>query len=152
MRRNWPIVFIWVSLLPLAGCSRGMGSPFSDGVTHAQGPFNNAALQGPYAFSFSGVESHGSHIVAVGRLVLDGNGNITSGSERRTEDGSEFVFTITGTYSVNTDGTGTLAMRFDGSVDTWSIVLSAQGQFVKMVNIEPNNFLNGALVGEMEKQ
>jgi hypothetical protein len=152
MRRNWLVVILLAGLLPLAGCGGSMGSPFTDGVVNAQGPFTNASLQGPYAFSFSGVESPGSHIVAVGRLVLDGNGNITSGSERRTEDGFEFQFNVTGTYSVNPDGTGRLTMRFDGSVDTWSIVLSAQGQRVRMANIEPNNFLNGALLGEMEKQ
>ncbi len=85
--------------------------------------------------------------------ALDGNGNITSGNERRTEEGGfEFQFPVTGSYAVNADGTGTLTMRFDGRVDTWSIVLVAAGQKVKLVSIEPNNFLAGTILGEMEKQ
>ncbi len=152
MGKTWRIVFLAASLSPLVGCRVSTGFPPSDGVVHAQGPFTNASLQGAYVFSFDGFEGHGSHVVAVGRLLLDGNGNITGGSERRTEDGFEFRFNLTGSYTVNPDGTGMLTMRFDSSVDTWSIVLSAQGQRVRMVSIEPNNFLNGSLVGEMEKQ
>ena len=42
-------------------------------------------------------------------------------------------------------------MRFNGGGDTWSIALVAGGEQVEAVNIEPDSFLNAAVLGEMEK-
>lgn len=152
MQKNIFTVLAVLTAISLAACGGSGNSPFGGDVVNAQGPFTNASLQGAYAYSFNGRESDGDFVVAVGRLVLDGNGNITSGTQRRTEQGIEFQFPVTGSYSVNADGTGTLTMRFNGSVDTWGIVVVANGQKVKMISIEPNNFLFGAISGEMEKQ
>ena len=153
MRGNRFVALVILSLLLLGGCGESGSMPFPAGAVNAQGGFSNASLQGPYGYGFSGFESGGKHVAAVGRLVLDGNGTITSGSQRRTEEGGfEFQFPVTGNYTVNPDGTGTLTMRFNGSVDTWSIVGLSGGQKARMVSIEPNNFLVGAVSGEMERQ
>ncbi|MFQ5927324.1 MAG: hypothetical protein ACE5MH_07815 [Terriglobia bacterium] len=153
MRTTMRMVLAALCLASLAGCGGGGSAPLGGEVVNAQGPFTNASLLGSYGYSFGGFESGGNFVAAVGHLVLDGNGNITNGSQRRTEQGGfEFQFTITGNYTVNPDGTGTLTMIFDGSVDTWSLVLVAGGQKVKLVSIEPNNFLFGAIAGEMELQ
>lgn len=147
MREINRIIVIVLCLLPLANC----GSPR---VVQAQGGFSNATLSGPYAFRFAGVENSGFRVAAVGRVTLDGAGRITNGSERRTEEGgTEFVLALTGSYTVSTDGTGTLTMNLSGGgADTWAAVIAAGGQRVKLVSIQPNSFLFGAVDGEMEKQ
>lgn len=136
----------------LTGCGSGINVPGGP-VVHANGGTNNGTLLGAYIFSFSGFEGN-NYEVAVGTINFDGNGNITGGTEKRTEQGGfEATFSLSGTYAVNSDGTGTISMKFfSGSIDTWTIAVQGSGQKIKMVSIEPNNFLNGAFVGEMEKQ
>ncbi len=147
MRESSRIIVIVLCLLPLTNC----GNPR---VVKAQAGFSDATLSGSYAFRFGGVENSGLRVVAVGRVALDGAGRITNGSERLTEEGGrEFMLSLTGNYTVSTDGTGTLAMNLsDGSVDTWATVIATGGQGVKMVSIQPNSFFFGAVEGEMEKQ
>ena len=142
-----------VSLAALIACGSGGISVPTLPVVHAAPGTSNSTLQGAYIFSFSGFE-RGDYLVAVGTINFDGNGKITGGSQTRTEQGGfEHTFSLSGTYAVNSDGTGTISMQFFGSsIDTWSIAVLNSGQKLRMVNIEPNNFLNGALVGEMEKQ
>ena len=153
MRKRVATAAVLAGFLLLTGCG-GSGGIFLPQPVNAQVGLSNASLTGAYGFSFSGFENNGRYIVAVGRLVFDGNGTITGGIERRTETGGlETEFALSGTYAVNPDGTGTISMVFfGGSVDTWKIVLVGGGQRVKMVSIEPNNFLFGAMVGELEKQ
>lgn len=150
------IRLISLAFLSLAACGEFSSAAFTDGSTDEGPPpqgTNNAVLQGPYGYSFAGFQDGGRFVAAVGRVVLDGAGVITSGSQRRTEEGGfEFSFTVSGSYAVGAEGTGTLTMRFDGSVDTWRLVVVDAGRRVKLVSVEPNNFLNGALLGEMEKQ
>lgn len=154
MRMRVVTAVLWTGFLLLVACGGGSGDIFLPQEAGAQTGQSNASLNGAYGFSFSGFENNGRYIVAVGRIVFDGSGTITGGVERRTETGGfETEFALSGTYAVNSDGTGTVTMVFfGGSVDTWKIVLTAGGQRVKMVSIEPNNFLFGAMVGEMEKQ
>jgi hypothetical protein len=88
------------------------------------------------------VENDRGLIAGLGRLTLNGSGGIIDGNERRTEDGGfESVFSVTGNYSVNSDGTGTLKINFvSGLVDTWTIATASNGQSVKLVSIQPNTF------------
>jgi hypothetical protein len=136
----------------LSGCGSGVNVP-SVPVVHAAPGTNNSTLQGTYIFSFSGFEGN-NYVVAAGTITFDGAGKITGGTQRRTEQGGfQQTFSLSGTYGVNADGTGTISMQFFGSsIDTWSIAALNNGQKLRMVSIEPNNFLNGALIGEMEKQ
>lgn len=136
----------------LCACSGGIGAPMVPSV-HAAPGTNNSTLQGTYIFTFSGFEGN-NYLVAVGTITFDGNGKISGGSETRTEQGGfQGTFALSGTYAVNADGTGTISMQFFGSsIDTWSIAVLNSGQKLRMISIEPNNFVNGALVGEMEKQ
>jgi hypothetical protein len=143
---------VLASLAALSACSGGINVPTIP-VVHAAPSPNNSTLQGTYIFSFSGFEG-ANYLVAVGTITFDGNGGITAGSQTRTEQGGfQHTFTLSGNYAVNSDGTGTISMQFFGSsIDTWSIAVLSSGQKLRMASIEPNNFLNGALAGEMEKQ
>jgi len=67
-------------------------------------------LSGSYAFLFQGFDSDGS-VAIIGTIVADGNGNITSGSEDSNRvSGIVDGITLTGTYSIGTDGTGTMEL------------------------------------------
>jgi hypothetical protein len=147
MRKQLCSFIIVLGLLPLASCAR-------TSIVHAQIGFSDATLSGPYAFGFSGEENGGVPIAAVGRLTFDGNGGITAGNERRAEDGGvESVFSVTGSYSVNSDGTGTLRMNLgSGFLDTWVIAITSGGQTVKLVSIQPNTFAFGVVTGDLAKQ
>lgn len=147
MRKQLWILIVVLALLPLASCGRTR-------IVHAQIGFSNASLSGPYAFDFSGEENGGAPVAAVGRLTFDGNGGITTGNERRTEIGGvETAFSLTGSFSVNSDGTGTLTMNLgSGFVDTWSMAITSGGQMVKLVSVQPNTFTLGVVAGELIKQ
>jgi len=71
---------------------------------------NNALLQGPYAFLFTGFDDQGSVLIA-GQMTADGKGNITAGSEDANRvSGIVVGATITGTYSIGSDGRGVMEL------------------------------------------
>jgi len=135
-----------------AACSGG-------GTSIAPPPPNNgfttSNLSGQYAFSMSGSENTANGIeplTRVGVFIADGNGNITGGAEDITIFGTlteELDFTG-GTYTVNSDGRGTLTLNNSTGSLLLSIVLtspsagyivpfptdaseSASGSFIKQV-------------------
>jgi hypothetical protein len=94
----------------LIGCgggssSAGGGTPVvTPPVVHAAG-FTNASISGGYAFGISGTAVN-SPEAGSGVVTADGNGNITSGEETVNIGGISCHATLTGTYSVNANGTG----------------------------------------------
>jgi hypothetical protein len=79
-------------------------------VTITAVQFSNSSLKGNYVFSLSGIDLNGNAFYAVGTVTADGNGNITAGEEDLNDVSLGYAQTtsITGTYSVNADGRGTL--------------------------------------------
>ncbi len=72
-------------------------------------------LLGQYAFSLSGTDSRGFYAVA-GSVILDGNGNVTSGEQDFADTASVHpTSTLTGSYEVGNDGRGTMTLT---STDT----------------------------------
>jgi hypothetical protein len=75
------------------------------------GKFSNASLKGQYAYSMSGEDLNGAFIARVGSFSADGSGNITQGLE---DVNSATVVTQVsfngGTYSIQPNGRGTLAL------------------------------------------
>ena len=72
---------------------------------------NDALLQGGYAFYFSGFDKDGS-VITVGTFTADGKGNITSGTEdsNRISGVATGASITSGTYSIGSDGRGTLEL------------------------------------------
>lgn len=71
-----------------------------------------ALLQGQYAFVLEGYASNGM----VGSVTLDGNGNIVSGEADASANGFySTVPSITGTYSLDPTGHGTLAFSLNNT-------------------------------------
>jgi len=68
--------------------------------------FSDANFSGTYIYFFQGTDD------GVGVLTADGNGNIVSGSETISDGTNVCNGSLGGTYSVNPDGTGILALVF----------------------------------------
>ena len=71
---------------------------------------NDTLLKGSYAFLFNGFDKDGS-VIIVGTITTDGNGNVTAGTEDSNRNsGVATGASVTGTYSLGTDGRGTMEL------------------------------------------
>jgi hypothetical protein len=72
-----------------------------------------ASLTGQYGFYFSGFDAAGFFYAAAGSVTLDGAGNVTAGEEDLNDAnfGAPVLGDLlTGTYTVNNDGQGTMVL------------------------------------------
>jgi hypothetical protein len=70
-------------------------------------------LSGQYAFNLSGFDATGALYVAAGSVTLDGMGNVTAGEEDFNDSSlasTSVADTLTGTYTVGTDGRGSMIL------------------------------------------
>jgi hypothetical protein len=99
---------------------------------------NNAALNGNYAFSFTGLSGNGttsSVYAAVGRFTADGAGNLTNG-ELDTNGASGTAVaaqSFTGTYLIGADNRGVMTLSIAGSTVKLAFAMTANGnaQFIE---------------------
>jgi hypothetical protein len=95
--------------------------------------FSNASLSGQYAFSYSGQDSKGPLLVA-GSFAANPSTAAITGIEdyNSTAQAPVQASPVSGTFSVNPDGTGTATLTdaAAGGSETWNLVLvaSPQGQ------------------------
>jgi len=100
---------------------------------------NNAALNGNYAFSFSGVSGNGtvsSVYAAVGRFTADVAGTLNSGELDTNGVGAGVALVaqpFTGTYSISADNRGVMTLNFSGGSAKLAFVMMANGnaRFIK---------------------
>ena len=87
------------------------------GVTlpHTSGNYSNASFKGSYVFQMRGFDAlNGNPYRQVGVITADGNGNITAGTDDVTTVGLGAPAggtSITGSYSVANDGTGSITLN-----------------------------------------
>jgi hypothetical protein len=74
-----------------------------------QDPFSLASLSGKYKFDFQGNLPHNATIGGTGVMVFDGNGHF-KGTEKIVTPGGPLHADLSGRYTVNSDGTGTMMM------------------------------------------
>ena len=105
---------------------------------HGQTGVNDAALNGNYAFTFTGVSGNGttsSVFGAVGRFTADGAGNLTSGElvTNGAGAGATSPQPFTGTYSIGADNRGVMTLNFSGSSARLAFAMMANGnaQFIE---------------------
>ena len=118
------ILLVGILLLAFSGGAYAKSS----GGDGGNGSFSKTSLKGTYSFRFvpatsfapfiSGSDAAGAprqDILRVGVFTADGKGNLTGGHTiATTDDGLTTViidFKWTGTYTVNSDGTGTLIIE-----------------------------------------
>jgi len=79
-------------------------------ISIAAGTSNNSLISGQYGFLFQGFDSDGA-VTFGGSLATDGNGKITGGGfDSNRVSGPVVRAVLSGTYSVGTDGRGTMEM------------------------------------------
>jgi hypothetical protein len=91
--------------------------------------YSDASLSGPFSFSYSGNDSTG-FLAAAGSFQADGLGHITSGVQDQdsfSAGPSVLPIPISGVYTVDTDGRGTISLNSgpgQGTINTLQFVLS----------------------------
>ena len=97
-----------------AACGGGSSTPTP---TPTPVGFTNGSLSGQYAFEMSGTDLNGNFIARVGSFTANGNGGIASAVEDVNDGGSfSFVQFTGGSYSIGSDGRGTLTLTAGGSL------------------------------------
>ncbi len=113
-----------------------------------QTSFSNHSIRGAYGFAVDGlVVNHNAgmntHAVSIGRFTADGEGNISEGVRTLNSGGEVQNQTFTGTYTVYSDGTGSVriqvsALGADGipvpnSIETGSFVIVRPGDRFEII-------------------
>jgi hypothetical protein len=100
------------------------------------GPFTNASVSGPFAFTVAGADLlNGNPFAAGGVLTSDGAGNVTSGTEDFNDGGSiTTAVPFTGTYSMAPNGRGTLTLNTAAGIFSFAIYPSSGGVLVLEVD------------------
>ena len=93
------------------------------------GPFSNASVSGPFAFTVAGADLlNGNPFAAGGVLTSDGAGNVTSGIEDFNDGGSVTTgAAFTGTYAMASTGRGTLNLATSAGAFSFAIYPSSGG-------------------------
>jgi hypothetical protein len=93
------------------------------------GPFSNASVSGPFAFTIAGADLlNGIPFAAGGVLTSDGAGNVTTGIEDFNDGGTiSSAVPFTGTYAMASTGRGTLTLNTGAGVFTFALYPSSGG-------------------------
>lgn len=94
--------------------------PIIVGTTLAPGP-NNAQLTGRYAFQINGATSGKAAgqtygFSTIGSLAFDGAGNVTGIEDTNSSTGAQSSVTVTGTYTLGSDGRGLMVLSSPSTV------------------------------------
>jgi hypothetical protein len=114
---------------------------------------NLARLQGRYAFSLTGFDGDG-HMMAIGSIVANGAGQITSGVEYiNGQIGLSSLAPVTGDYSINGDNRGYMQLELpaDG-VGTLALALADIVDGVARTVRVTSHFADRVFVGTMRRQ
>ncbi|HEY7402319.1 MAG TPA: hypothetical protein VIB39_02270 [Candidatus Angelobacter sp.] len=101
------------------------------------GPFSNASVSGPFAFTLAGADNLSVAPFATGGvLTSDGAGTITSGTQDFNDGGSLTTNVgLTGSYSIAANGRGTLSIVTTAGTFTFTIYPSSGGVLVLETDI-----------------
>jgi hypothetical protein len=123
----------------------------SHGIMSAQtSAYDVTSFNGSYAYSLSGSAADPdtglkTPIAEAGRLTADGAGNV-SGSDTVIVNGSLVRRTLTGSYTINSDGTGSLVLNPSwGPQIHADLVAGEHGRLITLVLTDSGNTLSGAI-------
>ena len=89
--------------------------------------FSNASLSGTSVFTLTGNSTVGTFVEG-GLITADGNGNITSGVEDQNDAGTTSENNVvTGTYSIASNGRGTVHLNVGGTSESIVLYMTAPG-------------------------
>jgi len=120
-------------------CTASPTAARADGDEHA---CSVATLRGSFGFTFTGTANTPggpSQRGGVGRFVFDGLGNLI-GTVTSNSDGAVLRRTLVGTYTLEADCTGSLAVTFTDALDghaTFDLVVDDDGREYRTVTTPP---------------
>jgi len=120
----------------LTECNNGCGSSILSGTAVATGrtSFSNASLKGAQEFSTTTwtTTQNSSAQIDLGILTFDGAGNVKASV---TQDSAGTVTTIkaNGTYSVNSDGGGSIVLTSKQGSTTFAFAIDAAGKGLQLI-------------------
>jgi hypothetical protein len=105
-------------------------------------------IRGEYGFRTAGVSVRPDgttvEFASFGRMVRDGHGNVVSGMVTSNTGGTIRRVTLTGTYTVNSDCTGSGTSNLSsGAVVHYEFVIVDKGQRMEFILVEPNGIIGG---------
>jgi hypothetical protein len=124
----------YVAILPLlaisyiaSACGGGGTITANPAPGPAAGPYSASSLNGTYAFTLSGTDS-GGFFVRVGSFAANGNGTVTGGVQDLNSGrvpGSTTLTVSSGSYSLQSNGKGTLTLVDSSETVQLSIVMTS---------------------------
>lgn len=112
----------------------------------AQNSCTVASFQGAFGYTFTGLAGvNALPFAAVGRLVADGQGNV-SGAETQSDNGVISRRNYTGTYTVNSDCTGSQVTNDNlGKTVKCDFVIVSGGREIQVIETDANTSIVGTL-------
>jgi hypothetical protein len=135
----------WTVLMPLVVLAALALASVRVGVSEASG-CTNASIAGAYGLTATGTlfapNGSRSGIALVGRSVYDGQGRL-AGTQIDSIDGTIERFTLTGTYAVQPDCTGSETFTFfpSGEVVHADFVVVAQSHAIAFIDTDAGTML-----------
>jgi len=116
------------------------------GYALAQGVMNCtlSILKGGFAFEGGGFTSALVPVAFSGQGQSDGAGNL-SGNETSSGGGTIFSGAVSGTYTINSDCTGTVSVLFNGQQDHSTFVLVNSGQSALQMQTDPETIITSTV-------
>ena len=124
----------YIAILPLlaivyiaCGCGGGGTISANPAPTPSAGPFSAASLNGTYAFALSGTDS-GGFFARTGSFAANGAGTVTGGVQDLNSGrvpGSTTLAVNSGSYSIQSNGKGTLTLVDSSETLQLSIVMTS---------------------------
>jgi hypothetical protein len=99
-----------------------------------------AAINGAFGFQGGGVTSSLAPIAFSGQAILDGV-SVVTGTETYTEDGTVSNEPLSGTYTVNSNCTGTITLTFTHSTSTINFVIVDGDQSALEISTNSGNIV-----------
>lgn len=115
---------------------------------HAQTGCDATTLTGAYGYNLAGsyydTQSNWNVVADTGRIAADGAGNLTGTSSFMNDSYSFTRRTLTGTYTLNSDCTGSAKITYsDKEVANMDIVVVNNGKEFNMIQTDTAVILNG---------
>ena len=116
----------------------------------AWGQCSDANVTGKYGFAVSGLDKNGNPIGLLGYFKADGKGTF-KGTETGSDDGTVFTnLTLTGTYSINSDctGSGTAKLKGQKGTNHFNLVVVSSGKSLQILSTDAPDVQAGAAQAE----
>src|SRR5262249_23977164 len=132
---------LFAAAVMIAGCA----------IAHGQAmPYDVSSVSGGYTYTVNGSATdpnNGSltRIAEAGRLTADGAGNMT-GVDTVIIAGSVVRRTFCGTYTINSEGTGALALNLSWGPQIHADFVAADGgRILRLILTDPGSTLSGVM-------